>query len=106
MQVDWLIMGNNEMVTFRINISDNLNTLLYNCPKNYWILKLQPTYPKSHSARMLPSLAVAVVGVESPAKSVQSVTIIQEEDGEGVIAVHVNTGVIPKVFSCRKSLTL
>ena len=55
---------------------------------------------------MLPSLAVAVVGVESPAKSVQSVTIIQEEDGEGVIAVHVNTGVIPKVFSCGKNVKL
>ena len=55
---------------------------------------------------MLPSLAVAVVGVESPAESVQSVTVIQEEDWEGVIAVHVNISVIPKVFSCGKSLTL
>ena len=55
---------------------------------------------------MLPSLAVAVVGVESPAESVQPVTVIQEEDGESVIAVHVNTSVVPKVFSCEKNVKL
>ena len=55
---------------------------------------------------MLPSLAVAVVGVESPAESVQPVTIIQEEHEESVIAIHVYTSVVPKVFSYGKNMKL